>query len=177
MEYTINSKLNQSINCLSACDDSTVYSGANNSVVEWNLNKKSVGAKWTAGNEKISAILLIPESSKLLTASKSIKLWDISSQEVLKTFTGHSGEVCLMHYVHPRETSADSYFVSASKGDRILSCWNLNPDQDGKNAVANLLMEDIAQNLSIHVSQDGCTNVAAVVRSGVVHIYQHTLNG
>lgn len=38
-------------------------------------------------------------------------------------------------------------------------------------------MEDITHNVSVNVASDGSTNMAATVRSGVVHIYKQTLNG
>lgn len=63
------------------------------------------------------------------------------------------------------------------KGDRLLCCWNLNENVDGKNAVASFLMEDIVNYLSIFIDHEGSTNMAATVRSGVVHVYQHRLNG
>lgn len=46
-----------------------------------------------------------------------------------------------------------------------------------KNAVASFLMEDVCQNVSLTFGNNGATTMAAVTRSGVVHIYQHTLNG
>jgi hypothetical protein len=48
---------------------------------------------------------------------------------------------------------------------------------DGKNSVASFLMEDIVTNLSVNISPDGFTNLAATLRNGIVHVYQHMLNG
>lgn len=63
------------------------------------------------------------------------------------------------------------------KGDRVLNCWNLDTNVKDKNAVASFLMEDVCQNVSVISNNDGATNMATVTRSGVVHIYRHTLNG
>ncbi|XP_015833864.1 WD repeat-containing protein 43 isoform X2 [Tribolium castaneum] len=177
LEYIVDSATSQSVNCLSSITNEFVYSGADTHVIVWNLSKRNVSSKWNAGNDKIYAILLTPLGDKLLTASKSIKLWDVKSKEVLKTFTGHSSPVTMLEYINPRSDAADAYVVSGSKGDRLLSCWNLNDSVDGKNAVASFLMEDIVNNLSIFVDHDGSSRMAATVRSGVVHIYHHTLNG
>ncbi|XP_044257003.1 WD repeat-containing protein 43, partial [Tribolium madens] len=171
LEFTIDSTTSQSINCLSSKNDEFVYSGADTHVIVWNLTKRNVNTKWIAGNDKIYAILLTPLGDKLLTASKSIKLWDVESKEVLKTFTGHSSPVTMLEYIN----AGNAYVVSGSKGDRLLSCWNLN--EDGKNAVASFLMEDIVNNLSVFVDHEGASHMAATARSGVVHVYQHTLNG
>lgn len=129
-------------------------------------------SKWKAGNEKITAILQIPESTKLLTASKNIKLWDLNKKEVLTTFTGHSSDIAHLYFVNP--TQNDGYFVTSSKADRIISCWSL----DGtKNAVASFQAEDVINQLNVLVDSEGATEVAAVTRSGVCHVYIHTLNG
>lgn len=133
-------------------------------------------SKWKT-KEKITAILALPDRNQILTAAKSIKLWDVSTKQTVKSFTGHSYEVILLSYIAPKENSS-SYFLCASKGDRLLTCWNLDAtSSDTKNAVACFLMEDVCQNISIVEGEDGSTNMAVVTRSGVVHIYKHTLNG
>lgn len=71
-------------------------------------------SKWKSGNEKVTAILAIPDSNRILTASKSIKLWDVDTKEVIKIFTGHSFEVSVLNFIIPRENGS-SYFISASK--------------------------------------------------------------
>lgn len=76
-------------------------------------------SKWKNANEKISGILAIPDSNNILTASKTIKLWDIYTTDVLKSFTGHSYEVTLLYYIQPKENSS-AYFISASKVNKKL---------------------------------------------------------
>ncbi|KAG5899254.1 hypothetical protein JTB14_035432 [Gonioctena quinquepunctata] len=176
LEYTINSETSQSLTCLSSADSKVIYSGAEQNVYVWNLDKKKMVNKWKVDNERISAILAIPESNQILTATKNIKLWDVDAKEIIRTFTGHSSEVTLLHYVAP-QMKRDFYFLSGSKGDRLLNCWSLSDSSRDKNAIASFLMDDIVQNVSINVAVDGSTNMAATVRSGAVHIYQHTLNG
>lgn len=48
---------------------------------------------------------------------------------------------------------------------------------ESKNAIACFLMDDVVNNVSVFIDNDGTTSVATTVRSGVVHIYRHTLNG
>nr|XP_023026900.1 WD repeat-containing protein 43 [Leptinotarsa decemlineata] len=176
LECTLNSETSQSLICLSSANYKEIYSGAEQYVFEWNLEKKTLVSKWKAGNEKVTAVLAIPDSKQVITAAKNISLWDVDAKEILRTFTGHSSEVTLLHFVTP-QSKRDSYFISGSKDDRLLNCWSLSDGSNEKNAVASFLMEDIVQNVSIHVGADGSTNLAATVRSGVVHIFQHTLNG
>ncbi|XP_030763020.1 WD repeat-containing protein 43 [Sitophilus oryzae] len=174
VDYTIDSNTHLQINCLSTVDGSLLYSGADQEILQWNLRKKTLKSKWKGGNELITSILAIPESENILTASKNVKMWNATSKELLRTFTGHSTDISLMKYISP--LGGDSYLMTGSKGDRILSCWNItSPSQ--KTAVSNYLMEDSIHNVAINVSDDGLTNIATTVRTGVVHVYQHRLNG
>lgn len=65
-------------------------------------------------------MLVLSCEEKLLTASCSIKLWDIEKKQVLKTFVGHASEVFMLLEVAGLR---DSYFISAAKGDRMISAW------------------------------------------------------
>ncbi|XP_066254470.1 WD repeat-containing protein 43 [Euwallacea similis] len=175
IEYTIDSKTNTQVNCVSITSNSLSYSGADQNILEWNLKNKELQSKWKGGNETITSILALPDNKTLLTASKIIKQWQISSREVLRTFTGHSSEIVFMLYVDLPQ--AGSYVLSGSKGDRLLSCWNLSSDNKQKNAVCNYLMQDSVQYISVNVSDQGLTKVAATNKSGTVHVFQHKLNG
>ncbi|XP_049819073.1 WD repeat-containing protein 43 [Aethina tumida] len=176
VEYSINSETSQPISCITLDNSNVVYTGAEQNVLVWNLSKKKLESKWKTGNESITAVLVIPNSGRLLVASKNIKLWDIAKKEVLRVYTGHSSDVVLLKYISPK-LKADAYFLSGSKVDRLLSCWNLSDSAKDKNAVTSFLMEDVVHNVALKAQSDGTTSVAASVRSGVVHIYEHTLNG
>lgn len=71
-------------------------------------------SKWNAGEEKISAIATIPNSNRILTSSKSIKLWDVVSKALMKTFTGHSSDIIFLHVVSQLDKQP-SYVISGSK--------------------------------------------------------------
>lgn len=63
------------------------------------------------------------------------------------------------------------------QSDRILSCWTLSDNSEEKNAVANLVMEDVAVSVTVLETAGNDIQIAAVTRNGVTHIYHHTLNG
>ncbi|KAJ8972160.1 hypothetical protein NQ317_010115 [Molorchus minor] len=176
LEYTIISDTSLQVNCLSSANQNIVYTGCEQNIFVWSLHNRKLVDKWKGGNEKITAILAIPNTDKILTASKNIKLWDTQLKQVLRTFTGHSSDVMFLYYISPN-SRGDSYFVTGSKGDRLLNCWNISENSSNKNAVASFLMEDIVQNISVNIAADGSTNMAATVRNGIVHLYRHTLNG
>lgn len=76
-------------------------------------------SKWKAGKESVKCILALSNGKNLLTASCFIKLWDLEKKQVTKTFTGHSTDIISLVEV----PNKDGYFVSAAKGDRVLSVW------------------------------------------------------
>ena len=63
--------------------------------------------------------MALSNGKNLLTASFTIKLWDLEKKEVTKVFVGHGTEVISLVEV----PNKDGYFVSAAKGDRVLSVW------------------------------------------------------
>lgn len=42
LEYTINSETQQSISCLAPAEDSTIYSGVDQNVLVWNLDRRKL---------------------------------------------------------------------------------------------------------------------------------------
>ncbi|GJQ77781.1 hypothetical protein Trydic_g16043 [Trypoxylus dichotomus] len=173
--FKINSKINQEITSLSWSGGSTVYSSANHTILSWDLQHQILKDKWNCGNDKITAIKEISDN-KMLVAAKVIRLVNINDKEIIRTFTGHSSDICLLEYVN-LTTNSDAYFISGSKSERLLNCWTLNEENPEKNAIASFIMDDVAQNISVINGSNSTTNMAALTRSGLVHIYQHVLNG
>ncbi|CAH1993955.1 unnamed protein product [Acanthoscelides obtectus] len=176
VDFTIDSATSQTINCLSSADSCILYSGAGQNVLVWNIESRKFLSKWKVGNETVSAILAVPDTNKIFTAAKSIKLWDVQTKQVLRTFTGHSSEVTCLKYILPSDTSS-TYIISGSKGDRLLNCWSLSESANDRNAIASFLMEDVVESVEVNLSSEGVTKMVTTLRSGMVHLFQHTLNG
>lgn len=70
-------------------------------------------SKWKTGNENISSLLILPDYTRLITASRNIKLWNVETKEMLRVFTGHSSQVHILRYVKPE--GSDTYFISGAK--------------------------------------------------------------
>ncbi|KAK5640559.1 hypothetical protein RI129_011370 [Pyrocoelia pectoralis] len=174
LDFTIDSNTPLPISCVSWCDGSILYSAVDQNIVKWNLEKKCVKSKWKLGNELITSILALPDN-KLMVGAKTLKLCNTLTQEVLRTFTGHSHDVVFLRYLNPSSDS-DAYVISGSKGDRLLSVWNISEGSDEKSGVANFLMDDIPVSVS-SLCSNGTSNVVAVTHSGTAHFYRHTLNG
>lgn len=79
----------------------------------WEINN-FCSSKWKVGEEKVSAVASVPNTNQILTASKSIKLWNVETKEILKSFTGHSSEVIFL-YVVPQPDKVPSYIITGSK--------------------------------------------------------------
>ncbi|XP_044751124.1 WD repeat-containing protein 43 [Coccinella septempunctata] len=177
IKCTIDGNISLPLSCLSPNLEDIVYSGMGNSVGVWNIRQRSFLREWKVGNDKISAILAIPNSKKLLTASKSIKLWNSEDRTLLKTFTGHSSDVNFLHCIPNYDLTEPKYVISGSKSDRVLNCWNISDDVKEVNTTASLLSEDYVYNISLHANEDGSTKLSASVANGAVHIFEVAFNG
>lgn len=173
LDFTINSETSEVINCSSWQSGTEMYSSANQNILCWDLENRSVKSNWKAGNETITAMYLIPKKDELLTAAKTIKLWNINTQQLLKTYVGHNDNITSMEYISTQ--SSGCYCLTGAKSGRILSCWNL--ETDSVSASTHFIMDDVIHNLSVSVDNDGMTKVAATTRNGVCHIFRYVLNG
>ncbi|KAF5296378.1 hypothetical protein FQA39_LY12497 [Lamprigera yunnana] len=174
MNSVIDSKTNLPITCMSWIEGAIVYSAVDWNIYSWDLKKNSSEKKWKTGNEVVTSMLVLPWN-KLITGARTLKIWDTLSEDLLHTFTGHSHNVCGLNYISPSD-EGDAYFISGSKGDRLLSAWSLNEDFGEKNAIANFLMEDVPVCVST-LTIDGTSSIVAVTQTGKAHFYQHSLNG
>uniref|UniRef100_A0A1Y1KTT8 Small-subunit processome Utp12 domain-containing protein n=1 Tax=Photinus pyralis TaxID=7054 RepID=A0A1Y1KTT8_PHOPY len=174
LDYTIDSETSLPIKCMSWCDGAILYSAIDQNIVKWNLEKRWVKSKWKVGNEIITSILALPYN-KVMVGAKMLKLCDASTQEVLRTFTGHTHDVVFLNYLSP-SSGGDTYVISGSSGDRLLTVWNVSEGSEEKTGVANFLMDDVPAYVSTLCSE-GSSNVVAVTQGGVAHFYKHTLNG
>uniref|UniRef100_A0A5S6QKB2 Small-subunit processome Utp12 domain-containing protein n=1 Tax=Trichuris muris TaxID=70415 RepID=A0A5S6QKB2_TRIMR len=95
-------------------------------IFRWNFNNSKKAGQWNGHDSSVGSIRCIPTGSELLSASRSIKLWDLRSGLCLTTFSGHetpvlelrlspslSGEGCLEQCL----------IISAAKNDRYMYAW------------------------------------------------------
>ncbi|XP_070507606.1 WD repeat-containing protein 43 [Chironomus tepperi] len=108
----------------------TIYTtGLDSQVIKWNIAKCRQESSFEVGPDKPSAICLLENGQQVATASKTIKIWDLETNQLVKSFTGHSSDVIILKSFTHDDTS---YILSASKNDRNLSLWNVD---DSKSAV------------------------------------------
>ncbi|CAG8727129.1 2507_t:CDS:2, partial [Dentiscutata heterogama] len=59
-------------------------------IVEWDFERGDIISKWKVDSQTTKYIITLShDETKLLSAGHTIKLWDLRSKQVLKSFTGH----------------------------------------------------------------------------------------
>lgn len=153
--------------------------GSDHHVIQWDVSTANVKQKWKADKGSIHSVRLCT-SNHLLTAGRSIKLWDVETTELLKTFTGHKTEVFSLSPIHHTARSTESpenmYFISAARNDRTVNAWQIVTSTKDKNSIASFLLPE--EPLLLDVSNSNQVVLLCVVtRSGQVVVFEHTLNG
>jgi WD40 repeat protein len=73
--------------------------------------------------------------SILVTGDYDVKLWDVESFALIKSFTGHATRVSQLIITHDGK-----YCLSSASEDRYTSVWSLDLtfDNDGKMSTSNV---------------------------------------
>ncbi|CAG5127789.1 unnamed protein product, partial [Candidula unifasciata] len=148
-------------------------------VVHWDLRKGKQKHKWKCDSAGVQSLCQCSHN-QLLTAGHKIKLWDLSTRTLLQTFTGHSSPVFRLLPVSLTPDNLDaSYALSAAVDDRHINVWYCDESSHENNSVASFSLPD--EPVSLSLSRLSATSSAlllsVVTRKGVVHIFEHTLNG
>lgn len=157
-------------------DEDLLYTcGEDWHIIVWSISNEKRIASWSCGSNEIPfSIAYLYESKQILIGARQLKLFSVENQELVQTFTGHTSEIILLNQFVYNDIE---YIISASKMERILCLWKMTSGNGStkkiKNSSCTLLMEDIAQCLSCKMDTENCTlKVAAVTRSGVIHVYE-----
>lgn len=150
-------------------DGKLFTSGEDCRVILWSLSSGSQTASFDIGSEQPTSIVYLADSNRLIVAGRQLKVWSVENETQQFVLPGHSSNITLLKYL---KYDDQEYALSASKNDRVLNLWSLKRAKKmNKNTPVTYLMEDIAHCISVHVEKDGDLKIAAVTRSGVLHIY------
>lgn len=120
-------------------------------------------------SEKPYSLVYLMQSNRLLVAGRKLHLWNIEKEELEQTFVGHSTNVTILKYI---VIKSKEFVLSASKTDRVLNLWRIKKEVKKASNAITFLMEDIAYGITHQTDAgDGALNIAAVTRSGVLHLY------
>ncbi|XP_015283452.1 PREDICTED: WD repeat-containing protein 43 [Gekko japonicus] len=166
--------------CLYSCSD-------DKNIVEWNTQTCKVKCKWKGDNSSVSSLCISPDGKMLLSAGRSIKLWDLETKEVYRHFTGHATAVSTLTFITVRPPNENQpfdgitglYFLSGAVHDRLLNVWQVRSDRKEKNAVMSFTVTDepIHVDLTISESKEEPVKLAVVCRDGQLHLFEQVLNG
>ncbi|KAM4902707.1 WD repeat-containing protein 43 isoform 2-T2 [Sylvia borin] len=166
--------------CLYSCSD-------DKHIVEWNTQTCKVKCKWKGDNGSITCLCISPDGKMLLSAGRTIKLWDLETKEVYRHFTGHATSVSSLMFttVKPMNESkpfdgiTGLYFLSGAIHDRLLSVWQIRSDRKEKNAVMSFSVTDEPTFVDLTISEvkEEPVKLAVVCRDGQLHLFEHILNG
>ncbi|XP_006016643.1 WD repeat-containing protein 43 [Alligator sinensis] len=177
------------INCIRwHQDNGCLYSCSEDKhIVEWNSQTCKVKCKWKGDNSSVSSLCISPDGKMLLSAGRTIKLWDLETKEVYRHFTGHATAVSSLMFTTVRPPNENQpfdgitglYFLSGAVHDRLLSVWQIRSDRKEKNAVMSFTVTDepIFIDLTVSESKEEPVKLAVVCRDGQLHLFEHILNG
>ncbi|XP_043915822.1 WD repeat-containing protein 43 [Protopterus annectens] len=177
------------VNCIRWHQDGTyLYSCADDKhIVEWETQTGKVKCKWKGDKGSVSCICTSPDGKMLLTAGRTIKLWDLETKNMYRQFTGHSSAVSVLMFAtvqpssesHPFDGITGLYFLSGATDDRLLSVWQVRADGKDRNAVLSFTLHDEPAYVDIALSEskDEPVKLAVVCRNGQLHLFEHILNG
>ncbi|KAK3094081.1 hypothetical protein FSP39_023991 [Pinctada imbricata] len=163
-------------------DDTLISCSSDQHIVHWDVSSAKVKHKWKADTRSIHSVCLC-SNNHLLSAGRSIKLWNLQTYQVLKKFTGHSSEIFKLL---PLPLSADmsdsvegSYFLTAALSDRLVNAWTVDTSSKDKSAVASFSLpeEPVMLDVGSNAKDSQVLLLAVVTRGGQVLVFEHTPNG
>lgn len=144
-------------------------SGTDKRVMKWDLRSGESTSNLSICQEIITSLIYLNKSKSLLVAGRKLYLWSIDKNQVLETFTGHQSTVTALLYF---PIKSEEYVLSTAKQERVLNVWRMT---NNKNAPISFIMEDIAYAVTHRVDSKGVLKIAAVTRSGVLHLYSEEI--
>lgn len=98
-------------------------------LVQWNIQEKGIKCKWKSDDEKITALAVLADGKSLLTAGQygAVKWWDLTTKQLIRTFTGHTHQVTFLRSVKVDHTT--NYLVSSACMENYLAIWLLDKVQ------------------------------------------------
>ncbi|XP_067132976.1 WD repeat-containing protein 43 [Centruroides vittatus] len=160
--------------------DSLFSCSSDQYIVQWALSSHKVKYKWKADRNSIYSICLVDENT-LLSASSSIKCWDLKNKVILKKFVGHATEVfCLLHVglggKLNKETNEGNYFFSSAINDRIVNVWQVRKESSSDSLAAFTLADEPVY-LEVCCTNQNNILLIIITSSGMLQVFEHQLNG
>jgi U3 small nucleolar RNA-associated protein 5 len=154
-------------------DGKRLYACSAGSTVDaWDLKSGELAKRLEADKNGVKRICISADGSQLLSASSTIKLWDLKSSKRLHRYAGHHSQVTALAFVPGKP-----YFVSGG-GDRFVSVWRLDAaGTKTKTPVALLSLQHNASGLavmggSVLEEDDGALMLAVVTNADKAYVWR-----
>ncbi|KAJ3145102.1 WD repeat-containing protein 43 [Geranomyces michiganensis] len=134
--------------------------GLDGLAVEWDVRSGAELGRFADG-KPVKKVALSHDGSRLLTAGHAIKLWDLSTRQLLKTLPGHASEVIRLQF-----SADDKTCVSAADEDRHIGVWDATAEGHSDHVVS--LTMDMAPT---SVALSGTNHVLALAEEGEVFFW------
>lgn len=131
-------------------------------VIKWNIKKCQQESSFDCGPEKPTAICLVENGRQIVTASKTIKVWDSETNQLVQTFIGHSTDTIILKSFTYNESN---FILSASKNDRNLSLWKINEDVKDTSAFGTFTLLNNSPNFFNFILDGDTIRVACICRN------------
>ncbi|XP_072032616.1 WD repeat-containing protein 43-like [Amphiura filiformis] len=167
--------------------EDVLYSASDDQqIVEWHIPTKSVKCKWKADKNAVHCICVCPGGKTLLSAGRTIQLWDLETKKVLKKFVGHASPVSRLKVAFTDSSVQDGggiesveglYFLSSAVSDRVLNMWQVRSSSKDKTAMASFSVLEEPLQYDVFCTTEQTLYLAVVTNDGQVHIFDPILNG
>ncbi|XP_065345483.1 WD repeat-containing protein 43-like [Cloeon dipterum] len=177
----LSSNVNSPVTAI-ATKGNDVFAGLSNGIiVRWKLGDKLEMSTWRANARApspVSVLVVHPTKPWLISASRTISVWDYEKKEALQTFSGHLNPVRQLLL-----TPSGEHLASIAEGERNVNVWPVGKVNQKKSAaqdecIATFVLQDFPIQIDLAISGvDGSVKLSAVTEEGSLCIFSETLNG
>ncbi|XP_072162964.1 WD repeat-containing protein 43-like [Diadema setosum] len=172
--------------CWHPSEDTLFSCSDDRQIVEWDVTNRTVRSKWKGDKTSVHAICICPGGETLLSAGRTIQLWNLHTRTVLKKYTGHASHVTRLRVLpmssrsegaDPLEAIEGLYFMSSAASDRIVNVWQVKGGSKDKTSLASFAVPEEPSDFDVCVTADSVVYTSVITQSGQVHIFDTVLNG
>ncbi|KZS04377.1 WD repeat-containing protein 43 [Daphnia magna] len=160
-------------------DGSSLFSASSEKkIVEWDAVEGVIKCQWKVDKNPIFRMCMLQDNCTLVTAGRSIQCWNVETRSIVATFTGHTTDVAHLLPVYSPGAKG-GYFLTAADADRCISAWRFVGEEKNGQSQASFTLQDDPLNFTVSrpISDKDPVVLAAVTVTGILHVFEHHLNG
>ncbi|KAF9903240.1 WD repeat-containing protein 43 [Linnemannia zychae] len=150
--------------CFSANGTRGFSAGEDGLICEWDISQGAEMSKFHADNKSVKKIQLDHEENMLLTAGHNMKLWDLTSREIIKSFTGHASAITNVVF-----SANDKFLASTAEQDRFINLWDCTRDNQQEGNITALTLDNTVSHIDISPNNE----VLAISEEGTAGLWQN----